>query len=228
MVTRRSRAQQRGAAVFVVVMVVTLLTAIGIFAVRSASLVNVASGHARQGMQTRLLAEYATRTGIVELGGADTASFEVEHVKRSNEAGREETCISNQKVRVDLFGPQRCRVVSQPSLAARIEAAEPGQQILDPQTAALDGSLGPRLGTAGDPTAALEGVFRIEVFEPRRSGVMAGFKSDSDQGFVTVTVTAYAQTRLIGAGGAMACPLPEAAPSMSVRAMRASFTVLAL
>jgi hypothetical protein len=42
-------------------MVITILSAIGIFAMRSASLVDVATGYNRQGVQAGLLAEYAAR-----------------------------------------------------------------------------------------------------------------------------------------------------------------------
>jgi len=49
---------QRGAAVFIVVMVLTLLTAVGIFAVRSASMADVAAGFDREGAQASLIAEY--------------------------------------------------------------------------------------------------------------------------------------------------------------------------
>jgi hypothetical protein len=51
---------QRGAAVFIVVMVLTLLTAVGIFAVRSASLADLAAGYDREAAQASLVAEYAT------------------------------------------------------------------------------------------------------------------------------------------------------------------------
>jgi hypothetical protein len=56
---RRLQAQ-RGAAVFIVVMVLTLLTAVGIFAVRSSSLADLASGYDREAAQASLVAEYAT------------------------------------------------------------------------------------------------------------------------------------------------------------------------
>ena len=52
--------RQRGAAVFIVVMVLTLLTAVGIFAVRSASLADVAAGYDREAAQASLIAQYAT------------------------------------------------------------------------------------------------------------------------------------------------------------------------
>lgn len=61
--TRRVRSRrpaERGAAVFIVVMVLTLLTAVGIFAVRSASLADLAAGYDREASQASLIAQYAT------------------------------------------------------------------------------------------------------------------------------------------------------------------------
>jgi hypothetical protein len=58
--TPRRLQRQRGAAVFIVVMVLTLLTAVGIFAVRSASMADVAAGYDREAAQASLVAQYAT------------------------------------------------------------------------------------------------------------------------------------------------------------------------
>ena len=63
-----SRAGERGAALFIVVLVITLLTAIGLFSARAASLVDTASGYNRQAVQTQYLAEYGTKAVAVELG----------------------------------------------------------------------------------------------------------------------------------------------------------------
>jgi hypothetical protein len=66
---RRPRLQsQRGAAVFIVVMVLTLLTAVGIFAVRSASMADVAAGFDREGAQAGLIAEYGVTASAAFLG----------------------------------------------------------------------------------------------------------------------------------------------------------------
>src|SRR5688572_24601151 len=59
---RASRRGERGAAVFIVVMAVVLLTGIGVFAVRTASMVDVAAGYDRQMTQTHHLSELAGRT----------------------------------------------------------------------------------------------------------------------------------------------------------------------
>jgi Tfp pilus assembly protein PilX len=61
------RRGQRGAAVFMVVMVLTLVSAIGVFSMRSASLVDLASGYNRQNVQAAFVAEYAARAAATYL-----------------------------------------------------------------------------------------------------------------------------------------------------------------
>jgi Tfp pilus assembly protein PilX len=57
----RTRRRERGAALFLVVLVLTIVTAIGVFSMRSASLVDVATGYNRQSVQATLVAEYGAR-----------------------------------------------------------------------------------------------------------------------------------------------------------------------
>ena len=63
----RKRRDQRGAAVFMVVMVLALISAIGVFSMRSASLVDLASGFNRQNVQSSFIAEYAARAAATYL-----------------------------------------------------------------------------------------------------------------------------------------------------------------
>ena len=97
--TTNGRQQERGAAVFIVVMVVTLLTAVGIFAARSASLVDTASGYNRQSLQTEYVADYGVMLTASELStealsaytsvaqqGTDDRAGERQHV-RAREGG---------------------------------------------------------------------------------------------------------------------------------------------
>jgi len=72
MVTRRSRRfsrkDERGTTVVVVVMVTTLITAIGIFAVRNVSQIDQAVGYSRQSAQTNALAELGTTAAVTQVG----------------------------------------------------------------------------------------------------------------------------------------------------------------
>ncbi len=70
----RARAK-RGNALFIVVMVITLLTGVGLFAMRSASLSNLAAGYNRQGTQTLYLSEFGTRSAAAELVGKEQHYF---------------------------------------------------------------------------------------------------------------------------------------------------------
>ena len=65
---------QRGAAVFLVVLVMALLTAMGVFALRSASLADSAAGFDREGAQASLIAQYGitATAAYVGTGVSDT------------------------------------------------------------------------------------------------------------------------------------------------------------
>jgi Tfp pilus assembly protein PilX len=63
----RRRRRQGGAAIFLVVMVLTIIAAIGVFSMRSASLVDKATGYSRQSVQATAMAEYAARTAATYL-----------------------------------------------------------------------------------------------------------------------------------------------------------------
>ncbi|WP_437969921.1 hypothetical protein WMF04_11745 [Sorangium sp. So ce260] len=63
----RRRSRERGAAVFIVVLVITMLTAIGLFAAHAATLSTIASGHERRMTQTHYLAEYAMQLAIADI-----------------------------------------------------------------------------------------------------------------------------------------------------------------
>ncbi|HSN97471.1 MAG TPA: hypothetical protein VLS89_04200 [Candidatus Nanopelagicales bacterium] len=63
----RVRARERGAAVFIVVLLIAMLTAIGLFAAHAASLSTTSSGHARQSTQTRYFTELALQAAASQL-----------------------------------------------------------------------------------------------------------------------------------------------------------------
>lgn len=65
----RARREQRGAAIFLVVLVLTIVAGIGVFSMRSAGLVELATGYSRQSVQTTFVAEYAARAAATYLEG---------------------------------------------------------------------------------------------------------------------------------------------------------------
>ena len=71
----RRRASRRGVTVFVVVLVLVMLTGLGMFAARSASLATSASGYERQMTQTHYIAEYALLATAAELSTGRLDSY---------------------------------------------------------------------------------------------------------------------------------------------------------
>jgi hypothetical protein len=91
--TRADRQGERGAAVFIVVMVLTLLTAVGLFAVRSASLADLAAGYDREGAQATLVAEYAVTASAAYL--ANDPSTVLIGYRDSRDTNRWQPCQAN-------------------------------------------------------------------------------------------------------------------------------------
>lgn len=67
----KARQKQRGAILFLVVMIVTLLSAVGLYAMGAASLANQAIGFNRQGMRTFYAADFASRSFAAYMAGRE-------------------------------------------------------------------------------------------------------------------------------------------------------------
>jgi hypothetical protein len=216
--------------VFIVVMVVTLLTAIGLYAIRAASMTNVATGNLRQHMQTSQLAEYATRLNvIVTLSDPETTGVTLRIGDRTPDAGGDQ-CYVNRSVDSTGTTPPSCRMEDGDDFVERIAAFDPNMTFLETQTATSPGSFGPPLTAAGDLTSVLEGRIRVEMHE-RFEGVGgspppgAGLGTQARFSPSTLVLTTFAQIRMTGAGTALWCPDPVAGPSASMQAMRAYVTL---
>src|SRR4051812_18040257 len=68
LVRLRRRRNQRGMAVFLVVLVLTMVSAIGVFSMHSASLVDRAAGFDRQNVQATAIVEFGLRGAATWLG----------------------------------------------------------------------------------------------------------------------------------------------------------------
>ena len=68
---RRLAASQRGAAVFVVVLVVTMLTGLGLFAVRSSTMATATSGYNRQLTQVDYITVYAVAATVSDISASE-------------------------------------------------------------------------------------------------------------------------------------------------------------
>ncbi|MGC4092142.1 MAG: hypothetical protein QM756_30520 [Polyangiaceae bacterium] len=179
----RRRRQARGAAVFVVVMAVTVLTAVGLFAAHSATMVDQAAGYDRLASQTQQLAEYATLTSAAELGSGTADAY----INMMQTAGQ--TCSSN----AGLTGVP-CYLLTYGRLSARTKQLSTESLIKD-QTGSVEDVIG---------TGDTQGDFYVELTEPRYVDVpVAGTDLSGTNGiafrYLRVTATSFANFRPAGA-----------------------------
>jgi hypothetical protein len=167
MVIRRRRGQ-RGAAVFIVVMVLTLLTAVGIFAVRSASMADIAAGYDREAAQTSLVAQYATTTAATYLATA-AGSVIISNMKPNL------YCQSNMGIQAACF-----KLTSAMLEASTLQQGN--EDLFETSSSSLN----------ANTIATTEADFMIELTDPARSGQLTPGDPHSP---VEVTVTAIAQVR---------------------------------
>jgi len=152
----RQRRRERGATIFVVLTVMTLLTAVGVYAARSASLVDRAAGFDRQFLQTHYIAAYGTLAIAAELG-TGSASMRVMQMAKNPE-----TCMVTRGLDYPGAGTAPCMKLSMEELAGRVGSFYTGRKLLEQPTESplVPGSLGPY------KAAALDGNFAVELSEP--------------------------------------------------------------
>ncbi len=175
-----ARKGERGTAVVVVVMVTTLITAIGVFAVRNVTQIDMAVGYSRQAAQTNALAELGTTAAMAEI--ADTgARYSTEMSRRDSNDRLKPAfrCAANG----GAIGPL---ISCYPLAKARIEentTSHGGETLLEPTVSGADtGSFG--------PLAQMQGSVVIELTEKRPTDVPIGGARAGDSAFdVTVTTT---------------------------------------
>ncbi|HET7543007.1 MAG TPA: PilX N-terminal domain-containing pilus assembly protein [Polyangiaceae bacterium] len=205
-----ARRGERGAAVFVVMMVLTLLTAIGLFAVRSASLADLAAGYDREGAQATLVAEYAITASAAYL------------------ANDPSTVFIGYKASIDR-APQPCQSNALPGPYPG-PSPRPGCYRLDLselQTSfgkmsnetvfAPPNKVGSPAGSSSSLNAAetTSATFVVEVTDAAQTGVPAQ-GDDSKVSTVLMTLTAISQVR-----PAAACAASLSAPAAGQQVMRA-------
>jgi len=184
--TRRARRSERGATVFVVVLAITLLTAVGLFAAHSATVVDQAAGYARLARQTGYLAEYGTLAMASELGSGAGSLYLSEA-----ESGKYD-CPGTRELKAQFPGGIfPCLTVSSQRLAERIAAVSNGEQLMRDQT----GDTPDRLGFAPTPASGIFGEFVVELGDV----VPAPPQPGSSQPYKRVTTTTSATLRPPGA-----------------------------
>jgi len=175
-VSRRRRRQQRGAAVFVVVMAITLLTAVGLFAAHSATLVDQASGYARLARQTQYLAEYGTLTTASELGTLAGKTYSDLIYQGGSR------CRAN----ASLAAGTPCYKFDKTFLNARTTAFG-NQSILSAPASGIPGSFGQNAQIVGD--------FTVELTDPGPVGQPVVGAQVGVGTYIKVTSTSTAQIR---------------------------------
>ena len=216
--TRRQNQRERGAAVLIVMLAVTMLTAVGVFAAHRAAMVTSASGYDRQAQQTRYLAEYAGRITASELSDGRAT----EYLRLATDVNTEDTCDANSRAARPAGLPTRlpCAVITPRDLTARVTDQNLYTSLLDDVSADSSGSLA---GPGGSP---LEGLMKVELIDVHTIPPLPGSTDNS----VEVTITTWAQVRAIAATDSTVAPSSWTgnaayAGSTSVQALRASFLV---
>jgi len=179
---RAGRQQERGAAVFIVVMVVTLLTAVGVFAIRSASLVDVASGYNRQSLQTEYVADYGVLLTAHELSTQAASAYT--NVAQSGS----DDCLATHDVNTAVVGQPFCYAFQSEELGERFNADEG----LFDESDDLPGTLVDPVGADADDVDNLEARFVVEMTEAFQTGNIRGADLTSNQ-LVPVQVTLTAR-----------------------------------
>jgi len=178
----KGRKSQRGTAVVTVLMVTTLITAVGVFAVRAVSQVDVAVGYSRQAAQTLAIAEYGTSAALAQLS-TGSAEIYVNQMLRSPE-----TCRANG----GFNGP--CYKLFRSEIDVQTQALA-SETLLERTSGAELGSFGSIANTTGD--------FVVEMTEPGPTGRPVAGTDVGGTGasfkYVKVSLTTTAQVRPDGA-----------------------------
>ena len=181
---------ERGAAIFIVVMVLTMLTAIGVFAIRAATLAQAASGYDRQNTQNHYVGEFGLLTAVAELSTTKRSAY-VDKMGKGIE-----TCAATKGV-TNLGSGIPCYHLYANDVAKAVASNFSGRQLFEPPSGTgsslLPGSLGP---------VALDGDFVVEMTDPGPVGLpVAGTDvggSASKFRYLQVTLTSVGQVRPAG------------------------------
>jgi hypothetical protein len=195
--TRRiaKRRDERGAAIFVVVMVLTMLTGVGVFAMRAASLAEAASGYDRQNTQNHYVGEYGLYGAVAELSSPRRNVY-YDRLK----AGKEK-CLATKGL-TSTTGIIACAPIETGEIQAAVTASFSGRPLFEPATMTTAGKVTPgSLGPGG-----LDGDFRVELSDPGPVGLpVAGAQQNVQSGTVwryqQVTLTSVGQVRPAGNPG---------------------------
>lgn len=175
---RRRRAGERGATLFVVVLVMTLLMGIGAFAARSAHLATASSGYARHQTQARYVGEYGIMMAATLLSGSGGQSY-MKLLSTPQDFCTGQTAAA--------MVQRTCYKLGYKDVQAMI--GPQGFSLCDAATATAPGSLG---------MADAECDFVVELTDKVQGMTPSGFDTGPKPlKFFYVTATAFGQVRLV-------------------------------
>jgi hypothetical protein len=162
--------------------------------VRSTSLVDAATGYARQAAQTTALADYGLQLVASELGeGRAERVFQLMDL-------RNQYCPSYDFPPATLPAPtpQPCYTFDYNQLESRVQqntalAVSGPANVIEYQSTSGDGSLGPKFPNAGTPNG-VDGVLAVEIFDPFEIANIQGANANKPSGR-EVTINSRAQVR---------------------------------
>jgi hypothetical protein len=204
-----ARAGERGATLFVVILVITLLMGIGSFAARSAAVATATSGSERQMTQARYVAEYGMTFAVAKLSNGGAQSY----LARLQNPPVTELCYGQ-----TLGMLQRtCYRMFYADMQNDTTAA--GLNVCEPANAAAPGSLG-AVRNVGAATTWAECDFSVELADLSEGFTMPGFDLGHGKAlkFWYVNATSIGQARLLNTG--MGTLDPISAESSSTQQVR--------
>jgi hypothetical protein len=204
----RARRRQRGASVLIVFLVLTMLTGIGMYAARSATLSTAVAGSAKQLAQTRNISEYAIMNAAAALS-RDPARY-VNQMPKYNAPVNDVKCFCAASMPNSTCFPLSFQQLEQ----------EAGMPLILPADvlAKIPGGLGP---------ASIEADFNIDITDlapaaPPIAGEALNASSPVKIGYLSLTLTATGQLRPTSTLATLAKNL---ASSASVETWRAHVVV---
>ncbi|OQX68792.1 MAG: hypothetical protein B6A08_08135 [Sorangiineae bacterium NIC37A_2] len=211
---RPKRTSERGAALFVVVMAIMLVTGLGVWSMRSAALVDQASGFARAASQGQYLAEFGIIAATAQLSVPNEAWIHDE-IARGATPVRDQCAMATAPTGGAPSVLPYCRVfedtvINQFTTNAIPSATNPGtgRPVLD-QTPA--GSFGPIEGpVAGE--SLIEGRFWVEMTDGQSVNVAGSQVGVS--GYRRVVLTSFGLLRPRPAAGGTICSAGENASAV--------------
>ena len=180
----RRRSNERGAALFVVVLVITLLTAIGVFAMHATSLAQLGSGYSRRAAAALYLAEMAANIRVAAIADDGRLFYaQGNHLSPFNNVPPDD-CREAQAL-TPLLPPNTvafCAVMDGPAAQSLATASNPSLAA-DPEGF---------FGTMGRPDGpqSVMGAVRVEATDEAPAPIpLAGTPLDGKVRQVTLTVT---------------------------------------